>query len=93
MVMTQKTHLQPAASARNPPATGPMIGPTRGPMAQIDTAGPLSAALKMSPNVPAPIVMTVDPATPARSRNTMSMLRLLLTAQPIVKMMKKTFEV
>jgi hypothetical protein len=43
--------------------------------------------------VPPPIVIGVDPATPWRKRNPMSMFRLLLTAQATVKTMKRTFPI
>lgn len=90
MVMTQKTQRHPSASVRYPPAMGPMMGPSNGPMDQMAMAPPLCSGGSMSEMVPLPHVTTDTPASPAKKRKTMSMPMFCETAQQTVKMVKKT---
>src|SRR5450756_114556 len=86
IVKTQKTHLQPSACARKPPATGPRTGPSRGPIANMDIAAPLDCCGITSTTVPPPIVNGQEPAHPARNRKMMKLGMLVATAHATVKM-------
>lgn len=93
MVMTQKIHLHPFASARNPPAIGPIMGPRIGPTDHMDIASPLLSRGIKSAIVPLPMVIGATPANPARKRKTVNMAMLTDTALRIVNMTKRMLHV
>jgi hypothetical protein len=77
MVRSQKTERQPLAAVRKPPPMGPITGPRRGPMLQIDMALPRSRGMNMSATEPPPMVIGVLPTMPASKRKVMSIPMLL----------------
>ncbi|GKT72671.1 hypothetical protein ColTof4_05094 [Colletotrichum tofieldiae] len=74
MEITQNIHLQPILSVREPPMTGPTMGPRIVPTDQTDTALPLSSRGIRSAIVPEPMVIVATPAKPDRKREKRSML-------------------
>ena len=75
MESVQNTDRQPLAAVRNPPPIGPMTGPISGPMLQTDIARPRSRGMNMSATELPPMVMGVEPVTPARKRKKMRVER------------------
>src|ERR1700722_2461932 len=73
---------------RQHPPKGPKVGPTSGPITQDAIANPRFSNGIISAIVPAPSVMGQDAAIPAKRRNTIRALRLLASAQAMLKIRK-----
>lgn len=75
-----------------PAITGPTVGPSMGPMLQMEMARPRYLGCIMSAMLPAPQVTTATPEKPARNRKAISMPMLVESAHPRLKQTKRTLQ-
>jgi len=92
MARIQNTQVQDLFSTRKPPHTGPMTGPSKGPILQIAIAPARCSGGNISAIVPPPSVRGADPAQPARRRKAMSMPIEFESAQATLKITKRTLQ-
>jgi hypothetical protein len=85
------SHLHPALSARNPPITGPILGPRKGAAAKILIARPLSRAWKQSAITPPAFVSGEEPKAPAMNRRIIMVAMFCDPATPALKAVKAPY--
>lgn len=92
MLWIQNVHRQPKSWVMNPPAIGPIIGPSSVPLPQMLIGHPLSSGGYISAILAPPSIVGVEPPTPWKKRMMISVVTELAAPQPSVKAMKKKLE-